>query len=110
MEMVASRRIRDLSKTCSFLISFSIFIPVASAIGGICLAKIIGISQTNALLFAILFASASYIAIPTAMRITIPTAKPNLYVSMALAFTFPINIIACIPLYMNIVKIMGIGI
>jgi uncharacterized protein len=110
MEMVASTRIRDLRKTCSFLIGFSIFIPVASAILGILIAKILGISPANALLFAILFASASYIAIPTAMRITIPEANPNLYVSLALAFTFPINIITCIPLYMNIVKMMGIGI
>ncbi|NJL62306.1 MAG: sodium-dependent bicarbonate transport family permease [Methylacidiphilales bacterium] len=110
MGMVAARRIKDLSKTGSFLISFSILMPVANAIIGIIIAKILGMSQGNALLFAVLSASASYIAVPAAMRMTVPEANPSLYVSMALALTFPFNIIVGIPLYMNIVKAMGIGV
>lgn len=108
MGMVAARRIKDLSKTGSFLIAFSVFMPVANAIIGIIIAKIIGIPQGNALLFAVLCASASYIAVPAAMRMTVPEANPSLYVSMALALTFPFNIIVGIPLYMNIIKIMGV--
>jgi uncharacterized protein len=108
MGMVAARRIRDLSKTGSFLIGFAILMPVANAIIGIFIAKIIGMSQGNSLLFAVLSASASYIAVPAAMRMTVPEANPSLYVSMALALTFPFNIIVGIPLYMNIVKAMGI--
>lgn len=110
MGMVAARRIRDLSKTGSFLIGFSIFMPVANAIIGIIIAKLIGMSQGNALLFAVLSASASYIAVPAAMQMTVPEANPSLYVSMALALTFPFNIIVGIPLYMNIVKAIGIGV
>ncbi len=110
MGMVAARRIKDLSKTGSFLIAFSIFMPVANAIVGIVIAKFIGMSQGNALLFAVLSASASYIAVPAAMRMTVPEANPSLYVSMALALTFPFNIIVGIPLYMNIVKAIGIGV
>lgn len=108
MGMVAARRIKDLSNKGSFLIAFSIFMPVANAIFGIILAKLIGISQGNALLFAVLCASASYIAVPAAMRTTIPQANPSLYVSMALALTFPFNIIVGIPLYFNIIKLIGI--
>ncbi|BAY28010.1 hypothetical protein NIES2100_78390 [Calothrix sp. NIES-2100] len=108
MGIVAARRIKDLSKTGSFLIAFSIFMPVANAIVGIIIAKCIGISQGNALLFAVLCASASYIAVPAAMRMTVPEANPSLYVSMALALTFPFNIIVGIPLYMNIIKSMGV--
>ncbi len=108
MGMVAARRIKDLSKTGSFLIAFSIFMPVANAIIGIIIAKLIGIPQGNALLFAVLCASASYIAVPAAMRMTVPEANPSLYISMALALTFPFNIIVGIPLYMNIIKIMGL--
>lgn len=108
MGMVAARRIKDLSKTGSFLIMFSILMPVANAIIGIIIAKFIGLSQANALLFAVLSASASYIAVPAAMRMTVPEANPSLYVSMALALTFPFNIIVGIPLYMNIVKAIGI--
>jgi len=108
MGMVAARRIKDLSKTGSFLIAFSVFMPVANAILGIIIAKFIGISAGNALLFAVLCASASYIAVPAAMRMTVPEANPSLYVSMALALTFPFNIIVGIPLYMNIIKAMGV--
>jgi uncharacterized protein len=110
MGTVAARRIGDLKKTGSFLIGFSIFMPVANAIVGIIIAKLIGMSQGNALLFAVLSASASYIAVPAAMRLTVPEANPSLYVSMALALTFPFNIIVGIPLYMNIVKAIGIGV
>lgn len=108
MGMVAARRIKDLSKTGSFLIAFSIFMPVANAIVGIIIAKLIGISVGNALLFAVLCASASYIAVPAAMRMSVPQANPSLYVSMALALTFPFNIIVGIPLYMSIIKLIGV--
>jgi hypothetical protein len=109
MGMVAARRIKDLGNTGSFLILFSILMPIVNAIIGIVIAKIIGIPQGNALLFAVLCASASYIAVPAAMRITVPEANPSLYVSMALALTFPFNIIVGIPLYLNIIKAIGIS-
>ncbi|MBU7586891.1 MAG: sodium-dependent bicarbonate transport family permease [Nostoc sp. TH1S01] len=108
MGMVAARRIKDMRKTGSFLIAFSIFMPVANAIVGIILAKLIGMSAGNSLLFAVLCASASYIAVPAAMRMTVPEANPSLYVSMALALTFPFNIIIGIPLYFNIIKAIGV--
>ncbi|NMG08749.1 sodium-dependent bicarbonate transport family permease [Brasilonema sp. UFV-L1] len=108
MGLVAARRIRDLSKTGSFLIGFSIIIPIANAILGILVSKILGFGQGNGLLFAVLCASASYIAVPAAMRLTVPEANPSLYVSMALALTFPFNIIVGIPLYLEIIKILGL--
>jgi hypothetical protein len=61
-------------------------------------------SAGNALLFAVLCASASYIAVPAAMRMTIPEANPSLYISMALALTFPFNIIIGIPVYFQIIQ------
>jgi hypothetical protein len=109
MGLVAARRIRDLRKTGSFLIGFSVIMPVFNAMIGILIAKILGFEEGNALLFAILCASASYIAVPAAMRITVPEANPSLYVSMALALTFPFNIIIGIPFYLEIIKLMGWG-
>ncbi|MGI0484676.1 sodium-dependent bicarbonate transport family permease [Pantanalinema rosaneae CENA516] len=100
MGLVAARRIKDLQKTGAFLISFAILIPILNAGIGLLLAKFIGMSQGNALLFAVLSASASYIAVPAAMRLTVPEANPSLYVSTALAVTFPFNIIVGIPLYL----------
>jgi uncharacterized protein len=99
MGIVAAKRIKDLQKTGFFLISFAILIPILNASIGLLIAKIIGMSQGDALLFAVLCASASYIAVPAAMRMTVPEANPSLYVSTALAVTFPFNIIVGIPLY-----------
>jgi hypothetical protein len=110
MGLVAAKRIRELSKTGSFLIVFSVFIPVINAMIGVLISKVLGFEQGNALLFAVLCASASYIAVPAAMRMTVPEANPSLYVSMALALTFPFNIIIGIPLYLEMIKIIGCGV
>lgn len=107
MGLVAAKRIKDLQKTGSFLIGFSVLMPIVNAIIGILIAKVIGLSEGNALLFAVLCASASYIAVPAAMRMTVPQANPSLYVSMALGITFPFNIIVGIPVYLEIIKKLG---
>ncbi|HAJ63771.1 MAG TPA: sodium-dependent bicarbonate transport family permease [Cyanobacteria bacterium UBA8543] len=100
MGLVAAKRIKDLQKTGAFLISFAILIPILNAGIGLLIAKFIGMPQGNSLLFAVLCASASYIAVPAAIRLTVPEANPSLYVSTALAVTFPFNIIVGIPLYL----------
>jgi uncharacterized protein len=108
MGLVAARRIQDLRKTGMFLIGFAVLMPIANALMGILLAKVIGMGEGDALLFAVLCASASYIAVPAAMRMTVPEANPSLYVSMALAITFPFNIIVGIPIYLQAIKLLGI--
>ncbi len=104
MGLIAAKRIDDLKKSGSFVIGFSIFMPVFNALIGIFIAKVISMSPGNALLFAVLCASASYIAVPAAMRMTVPEANPSLYISMALALTFPFNIIIGIPIYLAIIN------
>jgi uncharacterized protein len=108
MGLVAARRIQDLRQTGMFLIGFAVLMPIFNALLGILLAKAIGMGQGDALLFAVLCASASYIAVPAAMRMTVPEANPSLYVSMALAITFPFNIIVGIPIYLQTIKLLGI--
>ena len=108
MGLVAARRIQDLRKTGMFLIGFAVLMPITNALIGIAIAKVIGMGQGDALLFSVLCASASYIAVPAAMRMTIPEANPSLYVSMALAITFPFNIIVGIPIYLQTIKLLGI--
>lgn len=100
MGLVAAKRIKDLQKTGVFLVLFAILIPIFNAAIGLLIAKFIDMSPGNALLFSVLCASASYIAVPAAMRMTVPEANPSLYVSTALAVTFPFNIIVGIPLYL----------
>ena len=108
MGLVAARRIQDLRKTGIFLIAFAILMPLVNALIGIVIAKGIGMGEGNALLFAVLCASASYIAVPAAMRMTVPEANPSLYVSMALAITFPFNIVIGIPIYLKVIQLLGI--
>ena len=69
------------------------------------IAYVIHMGQGDALLFAVLCASASYIAVPAAMRMTVPEANPSLYISTALAVTFPFNIIVGIPLYLSAINL-----
>ncbi|MEB3295747.1 MAG: sodium-dependent bicarbonate transport family permease [Synechococcales bacterium] len=106
MGLVAAKRIQDLQKTGAFLIGFSILMPIFNAAISIVIAHTIGMSQGDALLFAVLCASASYIAVPAAMRMTVPEANPSLYVSTALALTFPFNIIVGIPLYLSGINLL----
>jgi uncharacterized protein len=103
MGLIAARRIQEVAKAGFFVIGFSVVMPILNAAIGIGLSKLIGISEGNALLFAVLCASASYIAVPAAMRMTIPEANPSIYISMALALTFPFNIIIGIPVYLEII-------
>jgi uncharacterized protein len=104
MGLIAARRINDLRKAGAFVIGFSVAMPLFNAFIGIGLAKVLGLSVGNALLFAVLCASASYIAVPAAMRMSVPEANPSLYISMALALTFPFNIIVGIPIYLQIIQ------
>jgi hypothetical protein len=78
--------------------------PLFNALVGGLIARGLGLSPGNGLLFVVLCASASYIAVPAAMRMTVPEANPSLYISTALGLTFPFNIIVGIPLYMGLVN------
>jgi len=78
--------------------------PLLNAAIGIGLAYLLNLDQGNSFMLTVLFASASYIAVPAAMRIAIPDANPGIYVPVALAITFPFNIIAGLPLYYWIIQ------
>ena len=104
MGIVAAQRLSDLRKAGAFLIGFSIIMPLFNAVIGVLIASAIGLPSGDALLFVVLCASASYIAVPAAMRMTVPEANPSLYISTALVVTFPFNIIVGIPIYMALVN------
>jgi hypothetical protein len=105
MGITSGRKLSDFIKKGWFALVFAIVIPV---INGCLVAVISGIiteSAGNRLLFAILAASASYIAVPAAMKIAAPKANPSLYIPMALAITFPFNITLGMPMYLCIINI-----
>jgi len=104
MGLVSARRISGLKKLGAFPIAFAILVPLVNAGFGIFVAYVLGLGAGDALLFCILCGSASYIAVPAAMRLAIPEANPGLYVTLALALTFPFNIIVGLPLYMSVIN------
>jgi uncharacterized protein len=106
MGITATKRIKAFKKGGLFLTLFGITIPVINACIAIILAHSFGITDGNAFLLAILASSASYIAVPAALRLAVPQADPGYYIPMALAITFPFNIVVGIPLYYGLLTIL----
>jgi hypothetical protein len=104
MGLIAAQRLQDLRKAGPFLIGFAVLAPLVHALAGLAIARLLGINQGDSLLFMVLCASASYIAVPAAMRMTVPQANPSLYISTALGVTFPFNVVVGIPIYMALVQ------
>jgi hypothetical protein len=103
MGLVAGRRLKELKKVGIFLTLFAVLIPLINACLSVALAYLFHLSNGDAFMFAILCASASYIAVPAAIRIAIPEANPSFYVTPSLGITFPFNIAIGIPLYYTII-------
>jgi hypothetical protein len=101
---VAAQRLSDLRRAGPALVGFAVAMPLVNAVIGVLIAKGLGLNQGDALLFMVLCASASYIAVPAAMRMTVPEANPSLYISTSLGVTFPFNIVVGIPIYMALVN------
>lgn len=100
MGITSGKKIGALIKKGWFALAFAILIPLANGITVAYSSIHILSSEGDRLLLAILAASASYIAVPAAMRIAAPKANPSLYLPMALAITFPLNITLGMPIYM----------
>lgn len=99
MGLIVSRQIGELKKRGLFLIGFGLMMPLLSALLGIAVGMVIGLSSGGLTLLATLAASASYIAVPAAMRLAVPEANPAISLAAALGVTFPFNILVGIPLY-----------
>jgi hypothetical protein len=104
MGMVAARRIGDLRGAGAYLLVFGLGAPLAGAAVGIVLSAGLGLQPGDALLLTVLAASASYIAVPAAMRMAIPQANPGIFVPLSLGVTFPFNVIVGLPLYLAIIE------
>lgn len=74
-------------------------VPLVNGTLGVTLATFAGLSVGGATVVGVMAASASYIAAPAAVRIALPDANPTLYLTAALAITFPFNLIVGIPLF-----------
>jgi hypothetical protein len=108
MGLVAAKRISELKKVGSFLIAYAVIMPIFNACVAMGLAYFFGLSKGDAFLLALLSASASYIAVPAAMRLSVPEANPGIYLPLSLAVTFPFNISLGIPLYYFLISMMWV--
>jgi hypothetical protein len=99
MGMVAGRRIGDLRRVGLFLLVFGILAPLINGAAGVFLGLFAGLSPGGATLLGVLSGSASYIAAPAAVRLSLPEANPVFSLTAALAITFPFNLIVGVPLF-----------
>ncbi|MBT8425209.1 MAG: sodium-dependent bicarbonate transport family permease [Silicimonas sp.] len=100
MGLVAGRGLRDSRAALGAGgIAFGIIMPLIGSLIGLVAALAIGLSPGGAALLMTLSASASYIAVPAAMRVALPEARPSIYLTLSLGVTFPFNLTIGIPIY-----------
>ncbi len=110
MGLVAGRGLRESRGLIRpGLVAFGIVMPVLGALIGAVAAQVIGLSTGGTLLLMVLSASASYIAVPAAMRVAVPEADPGIYLTLSLGITFPFNLTLGLPIYLAIARALTGG-
>jgi hypothetical protein len=104
MGIVSGKKLDDFFKSGWFAALFAILIPLLNGCVVAVASQMITHNIGNRFIFAILASSASYIAVPAAMKIVAPKANPGLFLPMALAVTFPFNITFGMPIYLSIIQ------
>lgn len=110
MGLLVARQLRESRQGLGrFAIGFALVMPVMNAALAIGLAWLFGLSKGDAMLLAVLAASASYIVVPAIVRYAIPEARAGVYFTMSLGVTFPFNLTAGIPLYYGVIDLIWAG-
>jgi len=107
MGLIAARRLVQSKKLNARLVSLAIALPLINGAIGVSIGTLMGLDTASAAALGILAASASYIAVPAAMRMALPEADPGIYLSMSLGITFPFNIILGITLFSQLALMIG---
>jgi len=110
MGLVAGRGLRTSGRVLGAgAILFGVLMPPIGAALGLLMGAGLGLSAGGLALLMTLAASASYIAVPAAMRVALPEAKPSLYLTLSLGVTFPFNLTVGIPLYVALASAVAGG-
>lgn len=109
MGLVAGRGLRTSGGVLGTgAILFGLLMPLIGAAAGLLMGAGLGLSAGGVALLMTLAASASYIAVPAAMRVALPEANPSIYLTLSLGVTFPFNLTVGIPLYVALASaVMG---
>lgn len=103
MGLVAGRGLRGGGGVLTRgVLAFGVLMPLVGSLFGLGAGLLLGLSPGGVVLMMVLSASASYIAVPAAMRVALPEANPSLYLTLSLGVTFPFNLTIGIPLYVGI--------
>jgi hypothetical protein len=107
MGLVAGRGLRGARGVLGpGAVAFGVVMPVAGAAFGLAMGLVLGLSPGGVALMMTLAASASYIAVPAAMRVALPEANPSVYLTLSLGVTFPFNLTIGIPAYVAVAQTM----
>jgi len=107
MGLIAGRGLRSAKGIVTLpIVAFGIAMPLIGASFGLAAGLLIGLSTGGILLMMVLAASASYIAVPAAMRVALPQANPAVYLTLSLGITFPFNLTLGIPLYLTVAQMV----
>mmetsp|Transcript_529 Transcript_529/g.1481 ORF Transcript_529/g.1481 Transcript_529/m.1481 type:complete len:326 (-) Transcript_529:3376-4353(-) len=110
MGLVAGRGLRGGSGVLKpGVLAFGVVMPLVGASAGLATGLLLGVSTGGVALFMVLSASASYIAVPAAMRVALPEANPSIYLTLSLGVTFPFNLTLGIPIYVSIASALTGG-
>lgn len=105
MGLVAGRGLRGSGRVLGLgALAFGIVMPVAASAMGLGVAMVLGLSTGGVAMLMVLSASASYIAVPAAMRVALPEANPAIYLTLSLGVTFPFNLTIGIPAYVALAQ------
>jgi hypothetical protein len=104
MGVTSGKKLKAFFSFGWFPVIFAIIIPLVNGSLVAILSSYVTPDITNRFIFAVLAASASYIAVPAAMKISVPQSNPGLFLPMALAVTFPVNITIGMPIYFLLVQ------
>lgn len=105
MGLVAGRGLRASRGVLSLgAVAFGFVMPVVGAVAGLAAGLLLGLSTGGVALMMVMAASASYIAVPAAMRVALPEANPSVYLTLSLGVTFPFNLTLGIPAYVAIAQ------
>ncbi|MEM9639707.1 MAG: sodium-dependent bicarbonate transport family permease, partial [Pseudomonadota bacterium] len=91
------------------VLAFGLLMPVIGSLCGLGAGLLLGLSGGGVALMMVLSASASYIAVPAAMRVALPEANPSIYLTLSRGVTFPFNLTLGIPLYVAVATAMTGG-
>ena len=107
MGLIAMRRLLQTRALSARLALLGIVFPLVNGALGVVVGTLIGLDVASAAVLGVLAGSASYIAVPAAMRMSLPQADAGLYLAMSLGVTFPFNIIIGIPLFRSLAENLG---